>query len=100
VLDFVKGSFDDVIVYAGNYPPQVSPIAEISGSNQAPVLIWTEIGRIVSSPFEDTRPNQTNKPETRYYRMCYLKKQVAKGLVSDIITVTANVGSDLATKVK
>ncbi len=99
-LDFVKGLFDGVVVSAGSYPSKVITPSDTPAVEEEPVMVWTEIGRSASSPFIDARPNKTNKPETRYYRISYLKKQVIVGLPSDSITVIANVGSDLATKVK
>ena len=99
-LDFVKGNFDGAVVFAGTFASKIVPTAETPGDSAEPTMIWTEIGRAASSPFIDARPNITNKPETRYYRISYLKKQVIAGLISDTLVVTANVGNDLATKVK
>jgi len=99
-LDFVKGSFDGVVVYAGSYavntiPPSTAPTIE-----DEPVMIWTEIGRAAISPFVDKRANITNKPETRNYKMRYHMKEVPIGKDSDTITVIANVGVDLVNKIK
>lgn len=102
-LDFIKGPFDGVIVYAGTYSPKSTTIADSVANSEEPVLIWTEIGRAGISPFVDNRPNGTSKPETRYYRMRYHKKEIPVGKDSNTISVNANItkaGNDLATKVK
>ena len=85
-IDFVKGESDGVIVYAGNYET-----SEVFTINNEPIMIWTEINRTAFSPFIDKRLNQTNKPETRHYKMRYIKKMKPIGMDSDILAVIANV---------
>jgi hypothetical protein len=49
---------------------------------------WVTLGRDNYSPFEDKRPPLTaGAPETRQYRMRYLKKDDEVGAWSDIVTV-------------
>ena len=104
-LDFVKGTMEGVVVYAGT-PLHI--VVE-AGSSPAPEndteaeMSWEEIARINHSPFIDTRSNTTNKPETRYYKMRYIKKDSLVGQESDIIRVISTKlkpGADLANKVK
>ena len=99
-LNFVKGDFDGVVVYGGSYELKTIPPSDTPTIEEEPVMVWTEIGRVATSPFVDTRANLTNKPETRYYRMRYILKEIPTGMFSDTITVTSHAGSDLANKVK
>ena len=103
-LDFVKGQLDGVIVYGGDYAKITKPTDPAETvTDEEHVIIWTEIGRAASSPFIDTRENQTSKPETRLYRMRYVRKQLPIGKESDPLSVVANVykaGHELGTKVK
>jgi len=67
IIDWVRGQMEGIIVY-GSY----------NGND------FTEIGRDFRSPFEDTRKNQTDQPEERYYRLRYMKSDKAIGLFSSI----------------
>lgn len=104
-LDFVKGAMEGVVVYAGTPIPIVietgsTPTPE---KNNEAEMNWEEIARINHAPFIDTRSNTTNKPETRYYKMRYIKKDNLVGQESDIIRVISTKlkpGADLANKVK
>jgi hypothetical protein len=100
VLDFVKDEYEGVIIYAGSYPVNTIPPSSTPTIEEEPVMTWTEIGRVAVSPFVDTRTNQTNKPETRFYRMRYIVKELPIGKISDTITAIATVGVDLANKLK
>jgi hypothetical protein len=101
VLNFVKDVYDGVIIYGGTIEAKTTvPAGSEASIGEEPVMTWEEIGRVAVSPFVDTRVNQTNKPETRYYRMRYIVKQSPIGKVSDTITVISTVGIDLANKVK
>lgn len=103
-LNFVIGNFDGVVVYAGSYAHKITDATKLGETTiEEPVMIWTELGRAASSPFIDTRLNESNKPETRHYKIRYLKKQIPVGKDSDIISVVATVykaGAELANKVK
>ena len=71
-LDWVKGAFSGVI---------------IQGKRQGDTD-WVPLGRDSFSPFEDRRPPVTaGAPETRQYRMRYLKKDDEVGGWSDIVSV-------------
>jgi hypothetical protein len=99
-LDFVKGKMDGVVVYSGTI---VQPAGTPETGTEPPVLVWTELNRATTSPFVDTRYNEGNLPETRYYKMRYLKKDLPVGQDSDMISVIAvkfKAGAELAGKVK
>lgn len=104
-LDFIKKDMDGVVVYAGvpyHVPADTATPAADESDTEAE-MEWTEIARITQSPFFDNRFNTTNKPETRYYKFRYLKKDMMVGQESDIIRVISNKlkpGADLANKVK
>jgi|GEM_PF-429795 len=102
-LDFVKGSMESVAIFAGtpyHIPAEAGSTPEVDTEAE---LDWVEIARVNHSPFIDTRYNSTNKPETRYYKMRYVKKDALVGQESDIIRVISTKlkpGADLANKVK
>lgn len=71
ILDWLKRNMDGVIVY-GSYDG----------------VIYTDLGRDNRSPFEDIRKNVVpGKPETRYYKLRYIKNDKPVGLESDVIKV-------------
>ena len=75
ILDWIKGGMEGVIIY-GSY----------NGST------WTEIGRDLKSPYEDTRSNQAaGVAETRYYKMRYMKNDQPIGLESDVVKVVVDI---------
>ena len=104
-LDFVKNSMEGVAIYAGtpyHIPTEAGSTPNVDAETEAE-LDWVEIARINHSPFIDTRFNASNKPETRYYKFRYIKKDILIGMESDIIRVISNKlkpGADLANKVK
>lgn len=71
ILDWIKRNMDGVIV---------------SGSYDG--VTYTDLGRDNRSPFEDMRKNLVpGKPETRYYKLRYIKNDKPVGLESDVIKV-------------
>ena len=75
ILDWIKGRMEGVIIY---------------GSHDG--TTWTEIGRDLKSPYEDTRSNRTaGVAEVRYYKMRYMKDDKAVGLESDVIKVVVDI---------
>ena len=104
-LDFMKKEMDGVAVFAGvpyHVPADAGTPAGSELETEAE-MEWTEMVRVTQSPFIDTRFNATNKPETRYYKFRYIKKDILIGMESDIIRVISNKlkpGADLANKVK
>ncbi|MBC8387201.1 MAG: hypothetical protein H8E13_04035 [Actinobacteria bacterium] len=74
IFDWAKGSLDGVIV-KGSY----------NG------IDYTEIGKYNHSPFEDTRSNVTDGPETRYYIFRYFKGDLPVGLETDPIKVICTI---------
>ena len=102
-LDFVKGQMDGVIIYGGSYASKIVETTPTATTDAAPVMIWTEIVRATKSPYVDKRINSSDQPETRYYRMRYLKDDAPVGKISDTISVVATVfaaGNETATKLK
>jgi hypothetical protein len=52
---------------------------------------FSTVTEVTGSKFTDSRPNLVpGVPETRQYRIWYLKNNVVKGLVSSIVTITVN----------
>lgn len=52
---------------------------------------FTTLTNVSKASFIDSRPNLVvGQPETRQYRLWYLKKDVVVGLVSVIVTITVN----------
>jgi hypothetical protein len=88
-ISFIKNRMDGVVVYAGT-PMRISAL---TGNTLAPdteteiKMNWVEIAKNNISPFIDKRPNSSNKPETRYYKMRYFRKDILVGQDSDIIDV-------------
>ena len=75
ILDWIKGLLDGVII-------------ESSYDN----VTWVEIGKDMSSPFEDTRKNKVaHIPETRYYRLRYFKNDKPVGQYCDVVKVTCDI---------
>lgn len=75
ILDWVKGRMEGVIIY-GSY----------DGAT------WAEVGRDFKSPYEDTRRNQTpGTPETRHYKMRYMKDDKAVGLESEVVKAVVDI---------
>ena len=75
ILDWIKGLLDGVII-------------ESSYDN----INWVEIGKDMSSPFEDTRKNKVaHTPETRYYRLRYFKNDRPVGQYCDVVKVTCDI---------
>ncbi len=75
-LDWLKWAFDGVVIQCKR------------GSETA----FTEIGKDMRSPFEDTRKNLTpDVPEVRIYRMRYLLNDVEVGQWSDEIRIVVNI---------
>jgi len=75
ILDWVKGRMEGVIIY-GSYDGN----------------IWTETGRDLKSPYEDTRSNkQPGVAETRHYKMRYMKDDKAIGIESDVVKATVDI---------
>lgn len=73
IIDWIKKHMDGVIIFAS-----------YDG------VTYTELGRDTRSPFEDKRKNVVpGKPETRYYKLRYLKGDLPVGLESDVIKVVA-----------
>jgi len=73
IIDWIKKHMDGVIIFAS-----------YDG------VTYTELGRDTRSPFEDKRKNVVpGKPETRYYKLRYLKGDQPVGLESDVIKVVA-----------
>jgi hypothetical protein len=103
-LDFVKGKMDGVVIYSGTIVQETAPEGVTPGTElEPPVMIWTELSRATISPFIDTRLNAGNLPETRNYKMRYMKKDQPVGKDSDTITVIAvkfKAGAELSGKVK
>lgn len=103
-LDFVKGQMDGVVVYGGVFAQKiVQPADSAATTSVPPVMKWTEIGRATKSPYVDRRLNDSDLPETRYYKMCYMKDDATAGKDSDTISVVAVVfeaGNETATKLK
>jgi hypothetical protein len=103
-LDFIKGNMEGVAVFAGTpvYTVPEGGTTPVAGSESEAEMNWAEIARVAHSPFIDTRSNSNNKPETRYYKMRYLKKDVLVGQDSDIIRLISTIsgGADLANKLK
>jgi hypothetical protein len=103
-LDFVKGQMDGVVVYGGVFTQKVAqPTDPPATTDVPPVMKWTEIGRANKSPYVDRRLNEGDLPETRYYKMKYMKDDETVGKDSDTISVIAVVfraGNETATKLK
>ena len=104
-LEFLKAGLEGVIIYAGTpfHVPAQEGGTTPSGETTEAEVDWVELARMNHSPFIDTRENSSNKPETRYYKFQYLKKDKAVGMESDIIRIVSPIfkaGSDLANKVK
>jgi len=74
IVDWVKGGLSGVKVY-GSY----------DGKN------FTVIGQDSRSPFEDTRKNQTDQPEVRYYKLRYMKDDKLVGVESTIYQILAEI---------
>jgi hypothetical protein len=75
IIDWIKGFLDGVII-------------ECSYDN----LVWAEIGRVMKSPFEDTRKNKVaHTPEIRYYRLRYFKNDRPVGQYCDVVKVTCDI---------
>ena len=68
ILDWVKGKFSGVVIYA-------------SGDNQT----WTKLDKDTRSPFEDRRP--WSGPEVRYYKLRYLVGDAEVGQESEVVKV-------------
>jgi hypothetical protein len=105
IIDFNKGEMEGVVVFSGS-PVVVAPeenTNQTPGNESEAEINWTEIARVIHAPFVDNRVNTLNKPETRYYKMQYLKHDKVVGQESDIIRVISTVGksgADLANKLK
>ena len=75
IYDWIKGRMEGVIIY-GSY----------NGTT------WTEIGRDLKSPYEDTRSNQQpGVAEARYVKMRYMKNDQPIGLESDVVKVVVDI---------
>ena len=58
---------------------------------RGPETTFSTVTEVTGSKFTDPRPNLVpGVPETRQYRIWYLKKNVVVGLVSSIVTITVN----------
>jgi len=75
VLDWIKGRMEGVIIYGS-----------FNGTS------WTEIGRDLKSPYEDSRHNQqAGTAETRHYKMRYMKNDQPIGMESDVVKVVVDI---------
>jgi hypothetical protein len=75
-LDWLKGSYGGVIIYC----------------KRGNETTFSEIGKDMRSPYEDTRKNLTpDVPEVRIYKMRYLLNDVEVGQWSDEIRVVVNI---------
>ena len=73
IIDWLRRQMDGVVI-----------LASYDG------VTYTELARDLRSPFEDKRKNVVpGKPETRYYKLRYLKGDLPVGLESDVIRVVA-----------
>jgi hypothetical protein len=90
-ISFIKNRMDGVVVYAGTpmRMPAVAGNILIPDTETEVKMNWVEIAKNNLSPFIDKRPNSSTKPETRYYKMRYFRKDVLVGEDSDIIYVVS-----------
>lgn len=102
IIDWVKGPMHGIKILAAKRVLKRDVIntgATVMSSDdeaglaieQMPELIWEILDTDYRSPWEDTRPNLSNKPETRYYKLVYIYKDQIVGLESDIIKVIAEI---------
>ncbi len=102
IIDWVKGPMHGIKILAAkrvlNRDVISSDVQSLVNDDEAglkiaemPELIWEILDTDYRSPWEDTRPNLTNKPETRYYKLVYVYKDQIVGLESDIIKVVAEI---------
>ncbi len=104
VIDWVKAGMEGVVIFCAKRSVESSVISDEtlttksseddhSGLTVQPVpeVQYEEIGRDFRSPFEDTRPNLSNFPEFRQYKLCYLNNDQIVGLESDIIKIIAEI---------
>ena len=80
IIDWTKARMQGVIIYSN---------AEITGD--ADNIKWVEISRDLKSPYEDTRKNKGNDPETRYYKLRYMHDDKPVGKDSRILKVVAEI---------
>ncbi|MFH1005562.1 MAG: hypothetical protein V1781_08775, partial [Bacteroidota bacterium] len=77
-INWVKSIFDGVSIY-GSY----------DGQN------FSRLDKDSRSPYEDTRKNKTNTPETRYYKARFLLADKEVGVESDIVKVLTEIYAPL-----
>ena len=95
-LRFFKNRMDGVVIYGGTPIRYIVEAGKNAPSNSETEIEmnWIEIIKLNHSPFIDTRANSSNKPETRYYKIRYFKKDVLVGQDSDIISVISTIPKD------
>lgn len=86
ILDWIKGAMEGIIVEG----IVESEDADTPTTPEKDSPHWTRIGEDLKSPFEDTRPNKSNRPELRHYRIRYVKDDKPVGqysLVTSLVSV-------------
>ena len=97
ILDWVKGEWGGVIIETldntENEPaPPIPPMPPVPPQPEQNNPNWKKLDTDQKSPYEDTRKNSKNQPETRYYRLRYTDKNgKAIGLYSEIVQVAAEI---------
>ena len=89
VIDWVKGRMEGIVIESiVDAPGGPGPLPAPPGQEST---AWKKIGTDSKSPFEDTRVNVTEFPETRYYRIRYTKDDMPVGQYSDIKKVVSEI---------
>jgi len=104
VIDWVKAGMHGVVIFCAKRSVESSvdnDQTQLKSSSEddpagltvqpVPEVKYEEIGRDFRSPFEDTRPNLTDQPEFRQYKLCYLYNDQIVGLESDIVKVISEI---------
>ncbi|MBP7496825.1 MAG: hypothetical protein KA792_04090 [Bacteroidales bacterium] len=105
IIDWVKGPMDGVEIWCAKRILARDVISDETQTNAAnaaddasglkiaemPELIWEKLDTDYRSPWEDTRFNLTNKPETRYYKLVYIYKDKPTGVESDPVKVITEI---------
>jgi len=102
IIDWVKGPMDGVEIWCAKRVLARDVISDETQANAAddasglklaemPELIWEKLDTDYRSPWEDTRLNLTNKPETRYYKLVYIYKDKPTGIESDLVKIITEI---------
>jgi len=102
IIDWVKGPMHGIKILAAkrvlNRDVISSEVQSLVNDDEAglkvaemPELIWEILDTDYRSPWEDTRFNLSNKPETRYYKLVYIYKDKPTGIESDPVKIITEI---------